>query len=152
MLTVEKIAIAGLFGAPEFPALLAEYALLATIDGMPAPAPQLATYQHLEDLGILHTFSAVSDGVLVGFIVLMASPLPKYPVVTVTTESFFVAAAHRKTGAGLKLLRAAEQFARHVGSPVVIVSAPSEGDLVNVLPRVGYRENSRIFYKRVDHG
>ena len=63
-----------------------------------------------------------------------------------TTERFFVK-AHRKTGAGLRLLRAAEEKARALGSPGLLVTAPFEGDLFQVLPRVGYQETNRVFFK-----
>ena len=63
------------------------------------------------------------------------------------TESFFVAKVHRDSGAGLKLLRAAEQKARALGSPGLLVSAPFGGTLVQVLPRAGYTETNRVFFK-----
>lgn len=98
---------------------------------------------------MLHVFSAATDFDLVGFITVLAPVLPHYGVPVAVSESFFVAKAHRKTGAGLKLLRAAEDMARSLGSPGLLVSAPFAGDLFHVLPHVGYVESSRIFFKKV---
>ncbi len=49
----------------------------------------------------------------------------------------------------MKLLRAAEDLARRLGSPGLLVSAPYGGDLFKVLPRVGYVESNRVFFSRV---
>jgi len=45
-----------------------------------------------------------------------------------------------------------EAKARTLGSPGLLVSAPFEGALFKVLPRVGYVEANRIFFKKVTHG
>jgi hypothetical protein len=56
---------------------------------------------------------------------------------------------HRGTGSGIRLLRAAEDKAKEIGSPGLIVSAPFAGRLFDVLPRCGYTEVSRVFFKKV---
>jgi GNAT superfamily N-acetyltransferase len=135
--------------APEWPALLAEYAAESAVEGMPPPTGKMETYRALNAGGVLHVFAAWNDGALAGFIFVLAAPLPHYSVVTAVSESFFVAKAHRHTGAGLKLLRAAEDKAREIGSPGLVVSAPFAGRLFKVLPRCGYGEVSRIFFKKM---
>jgi GNAT superfamily N-acetyltransferase len=147
--SIQDSTIAALEAADNLPALLAEYADEAAIDGLPAPASRIETYRHLEQVGALHTISAVRDGRLVGFITLVAPVMPHYSVPLAVSESFFVARADRCGGAGLKLLRAAEDKARALGSPGLLVSAPYRGDLFRVLPRVGYRETNRAFFKKV---
>lgn len=137
--------------APSFPDLLAEYAAESAIEGMPPPAARMETYRALHDAGVLHVLAAWVDGVLAGFITVLAAPLPHYGRIVAVSESFFVARAHRSTGAGLKLLHAAEDKARELGSPGLLVSAPYEGDLFRVLPRIGYAETNRVFFKKVSH-
>lgn len=131
--------------------MAAEYAAESAIDGLPPPAVKMETYRQLERARVLHAFSARLDGALVGFITVLAPILPHYGVPVAVSESFFVAKAHRRTGAGLKLLRAAENKARALGSPGLLVSAPFEGTLFKVLPRVGYGETNRVFFKKVAH-
>ena len=87
------------------------------IDGMPPPAPDWDAYAALEAAGLLHGFAASVDGELVGFIAVLAAKLPRYAEPIAVSESFFVAKAHRRTGAGLRLLRAAEDKARDAGLP-----------------------------------
>lgn len=148
-MNVQKSTIAALEEAPNIAALLAEYASESAIDGMPPPAAKVETYRHLESAGMLHVFSATSDGELIGFITVLAPVLPHYGVPVAVSESFFVAKAHRGTMAGLKLLHEAEGKARALGSPGLLVSAPYEGKLFHVLPRLGYAETSRVFFKKV---
>jgi GNAT superfamily N-acetyltransferase len=146
---VQSSTVAEVLASPRFPELAAEYAKESAIEGMPPPAAKMETYRHLERVGMLHVISATSDGHLVGFITVLAAPLPHYGMAVAVSESFFVGKEYRKTGAGLKLLRAAEDKARELGSPGLLVSAPFAGDLFHVLPRVGYAETNRVFFKRV---
>lgn len=148
---IRPSTVAELEAAPAFPDLLAEYAAESAIEGMPPPSAKMETYRALHDAGLLHVLAAWVDGVLAGFITVLAAPLPHYGRTVAVSESFFVARAHRSTGAGLKLLRAAENKARELGSPGLLVSAPYEGDLFRVLPRIGYAETNRVFFKKVSH-
>ncbi len=146
---IRPSTVAELEAAPAFPDLLAEYAAESSIKGLPAPSAKMETYRHLERSGFLHVLAAWVGDTLTGFITVLAAPLPHYGRTVAVSESFFVAQQHRGTGAGLKLLRAAEELAAKLGSPGLLVSAPFEGDLFKVLPRVGYVETNRVFFKAV---
>ena len=91
----------------------------------------------------------IANEALLGFITVLAAPLPRYAEPVAMCESFFVARAYRRTGAGLRLLRTAERKAKEIGSRGLIVNAPYAGRLFEVLPRLGYGEAARIFFKRV---
>lgn len=148
-MNVQVSSVAELERDPGLAALLAEYAAESSIAGMPPPAARMESYRELDQRGLLQVLSATRDGRLIGFLTLLAPVLPDYGVPVAVSESFFVARAHRGTGAGLKLLRAAEALARRLGSPGLLVSAPFGGDLFKVLPRVGYAETNRVFFKKV---
>lgn len=149
---VERSSVAALECNPDLASLLAEYAAESAIAGLPPPAVRMDSYRELERLGLLRVLSAMHEGRLIGFLTLLAPVLPHYGVVVAVSESFFVARAHRGTGAGLKLLRLAEDLAREAGSPGLLVSAPFEGALFKVLPRIGYSETNRVFFKRIGDG
>ncbi len=153
-IAINDSSVAEIEAAGRFRKLAAEYAAESAIAGLPPPNARREAYLHLERSGALHMISATKDGQLIGLIAVLMAVLPHYGVPVAVSESFFVAKAHRKTGAGLKLLRAAEDKARALGSPGLLVSAPFEGDLFQVLPRVGYRETNRVFFKSVEvaHG
>jgi GNAT superfamily N-acetyltransferase len=148
-LHVAPCAIADIEGAPNLASLAEEFADETLVTGLPRSDPNWPAYRALEAAGMLHPIAARLDGVLIGFIGVLVAPMPRYSVPVATTERFFVAKAHRKTGAGLQLLRAAEDKARELGSPGLLVIAPYKGDLFHVLPRVGYQESNRVFFKPI---
>jgi len=141
--------VAELEAAATFAALLAEYAAESAIAGLPPPEARMPSYRHLESLGLLHVLGAWNDGELIGFITMVVPVLPHYGVAVAVSESFFVAKAHRATMAGLRLLGEAETKAHELGSPGLLVSAPYAGKLFELLPRLGYVETNRVFFKRV---
>jgi len=96
---------------------------------------------------MFQTIGAFLGDKLVGFVAVLTPIVPHYGVVIAVTESLFVGKVYRRTGAGLKLLRAAEMHSIDAGSPMLTVSAPSGGVLAEVLPRLGYRETNRSFVK-----
>jgi GNAT superfamily N-acetyltransferase len=146
---VRPSTVAEIETASTFSDLIAEYAAECHIAGMPPPQARMEQYRDLEAKGFLSVFAAVVEGELVGFISVLCAPLPHYSLSGAVSESFFVAKAHRGTLAGLKLLAAAEQKAAELGSPGLLVSAPFEGKLFELLPKLGYAETNRVFFKQV---
>lgn len=127
--------------------LLAEYAAESSINGMPPINTDSKTYMAMERSGCLQAIGAFKGDKLVGVIVLLTSVLPHYSALTTVTESFFVAKKYRKGGTGLKLLKAAEEYARDRGAVGMLVSAPAGGSLEKVIPRMGYSHSNTIFFK-----
>jgi GNAT superfamily N-acetyltransferase len=149
-LDIRASTVADLEALPGLRPLLAEYGTESAIAGLPLPSAKLAQYRALEAAGALHVISAVLDGSLIGLITVLASPLPHYGGAPVAvSESFFVRPAHRRTGAGLRLLTAAEGKARALGCSDLMVSSPIGGNLEQVLPRRGYRPTNTVFLKKV---
>lgn len=147
-ITIRLCAASELLDAPNRHELWDEYASESAIAGLPKPVVQSDTYKMLEQAGALQLIGAFSNDKMIGFISVLSNKLPHYGVLMAVSESFFVAKSHRKTGAGLRLLREAERYALSIGSPGLLVSAPSGGRLAGVLPNVGYQETNRVFYKR----
>lgn len=147
MIDIYERTVAGIVDDPEFPDLIAEYGKESAIEGMPPPKAKLEQYYAYEMMGFFHAFVAESAGLLIGFITIVAPPNAHYGVPLAVTESFFVAARHRGTGAGLKLLDAAEKCAKSMGSPMLLVSAPVHSQLDKVLPKCGYRPTNTVYAK-----
>lgn len=152
MLIIKQCTVQEIKSAPNFTELLAEYAVESAIHGMPNTNAKLDMYQSLESTGSIVVFGAFVDDELAGFLVVLAPMLPHYGRVVATAESFFVAKDKRDSGAGLELLRVAEKHAESIGSPALLVSAPANGVLEKVLPRVGYDHSNTVFFKRLGHG
>jgi GNAT superfamily N-acetyltransferase len=134
--------------APNFDGLAEEYAREAKITEMPWPRVNWEIYELMEKVGSLHVFAARQHGTLAGFVFMITTMMPEYGVHLGFTEAFFVAGQYRSTGAGLKLLAAAENKVRELGILGLAVNAPVGGRLIEVLPRRGFREVGRTFFKR----
>lgn len=150
---VRRINVTEAFASQSFPALCREYAKESAIDGLPDPQEKLSAYQALEASGsdAFCAYGAFLDDELIGFVALLTPVLPHYGIAVAVAESLFVAAEHRKTGAGTLLIRQAEKHAREMRSPGMLFSAPSGGRLAMLLPRIGYRETNRVFMKGFKH-
>lgn len=146
-LIIRESSITELEGAPNIMGLLDEYALESSIGGLPHPSAKVETYRHLESVGAIRVIGAFLDDILIGFITVLAPVLPHYGVRIAVGESFFVSHKHRKTGAGLKLLRAVEDYVEEIGAYGLLISAPFGGNLAEVLPHIGYAETNRVFFK-----
>lgn len=146
---IRRITITELRSHQNIYALLKEYEVESKIAELPDCNPQWATYETLEQNGFLVAYGGFNGDTLMGFVVLLTNVLPHYGKKVTTTESFFVAKTYRKTGLGKRLLDTAEIWAMMSGSEALMISAPSEGVLAKVLPRSGYRETNRVFFKGV---
>lgn len=148
---IRKTTVSEVETNENFPALAKEYAEESAIHGLPSPDEKLSVYRVIEASGVFHVYGAFLLDKLIGFISVLTPVIPHYGVMIAVSESFFVAKDQRRTGAGLKLLRAAEAHACSAGSPGMLVSAPLGGILAEVLPCVGYRETNRVFFKEMAH-
>lgn len=150
--TIHKCTFLELEALAGYRALVVEYAEEGRIPGMPAPQFDPRKYRQLCEIGVLHTRICMVDECLIGFVLVLTTILPKYSVEVAITEAFFVGKAHRMSGAGLRLLRVAEAIAAERAGGRLLVSAPFGGALAEVLPRLGYTETNRIFFRQVVHG
>lgn len=153
MLEIRKSSISELRDAPNIMELLNEYADESANNDMPRPNARAEAYLSLESTGMLHTFLAEKDSNIIGFITLLVTVMPHYGVPMAVTESFFVQKKHRKSGAGLKLRGAAENYAESVGAFGILISAPYAGVLSEVLSRSSrYVPSNIIYFRRLSHG
>lgn len=138
-----------LLAAPNWWALVDEYAAECGNSGIGRPEMQVDTYRALEAAGVLRIAAAYHDGVLAGFLFYLLTVLPHYGRLVAVSESVFVAAAHRDTGAGLALLKAAEDAALVAGAVGLLVSAPAGGTLDRLLAAKRYEHTNAVWFKRL---
>ena len=149
---IQETTVEAIEQAPNLREILDAYASESSISGMPPYDAQMANYKQLEAAGILHVFAAYAGDRLIGLLVLIVSFLPHYNAKVATTESFFVDRAHRKTGAGMALLRTAEARAAELGAVGLFISAPRDGRLAKVMQAMpSYTETSRVFFRSLAH-
>ena len=144
---IRPITFAQIEQSPAAPQLFAEYAAESAIAELGTPHPNAAYYAQLEAAGSLFGFGAFVDDELAGFFMLLVAHVPHWQFPTATAESFFVSKAHRKSGAGLKLLRAAETKAKEAGAAGLFISAPVGSVLERVMQGTGYRQTNSVFFK-----
>ena len=146
---IRAITVAEAFDSPVFSALCDEYRAesLRNPDLMGA-LPDREHYIRLVDSGLLCMLGVFVGDELVGLCNVLVTTVPHFSgKVIASTETVFVAKAHRAGGAGLKLLRAAEKVAANAGAGGLYVTAPTGGRLERLLPHVGYHETNRVFFR-----
>ncbi len=146
-LLIRPSSVSEIFGSPNITELLDEYAEESAIAGLPHPKAKIDLYEHLEAVDSIYVIGAFFEDVLIGFIFVLSPILPHYSAKISVSESFFVAKEYRKTGAGLRLLRAGEDHAKKVNSLGLLVSTPIGSVLAEVMPQIGYTETNRVFFR-----
>lgn len=147
--SVRQCTISEIQNAPNIDALTEEYVDESHSFELPTPSAQWDQYKNMESIGLLSAISAFIGNELIGFVTVIISVLPHHGKTIAVTESIFVTKAHRKSGAGLALIRAAESLAKEKGSPCLMVSAPHGGLLEKVMPRIGYRHCTSAFVRQL---
>jgi L-amino acid N-acyltransferase YncA len=152
MIDVRPFTFSELSTKDEFLGMLAEYAEESALPGLPVSTKVQDfsdTYLSLESAGVLHIYGAMDGDKLVGFLALVVTMLPKYTRPMASTESIFVSNAHRTSGAGMALLKAAERGAVKAGACGLLVSAPLNSRLAAVMEKTKYAESNRVFFKEL---
>lgn len=148
---IRAITVDEVFDSPAFSALCDEYREEASRNpNLLGAMPDREGYAQLVQAGLLHPLGVFAGDELVGMCAVLVTPVLHFGGKFIaSTETLFVAKAHRSGGAGLKLLRAAEKVAAGAGAGGVYVSAPTGGTLERVLPRVGYHETNSVFFREL---
>lgn len=146
---IQPATVDELIAAPNWWALLDEYAAECGNSGIGKPEMQADTYRALEASGVLKIVAARQDGALVGFMFYLLTVLPHYGKRVAVSESVFVSPAHRESGAGLALLKAVEDAALDAGAVGLLVSAPVGGRLDRLLAAKRYEHTNAVWFKRL---
>ena len=146
---IMRTSVRHLFACDEITGLLQEYADQSSNPELPSANPKQELYLGMEEAGFLHVIAAFLGNELIGFATVVVAVLPHYGVPVATMESIFVRDRHRRSGAGIKLVREAEALARDEGAKGLLVTAPAGGRLSRVMPKIGYRETNTVFFRAV---
>jgi len=144
---IKRATVSDLFACPEITELLQEYADQSSNTELPPANPQQEIYMRMEEAGFFHVIAAFRGRELIGFAAVVVAVLPHYGVPVATMESIFVRNRHRHYGAGIKLVREAENLAREQGAKGLLVTAPAGGRLSLVMPKIGYRKTNTVFFR-----
>lgn len=147
MIEVRTCSVAELVAAPNSADVVAEYAAQSQFAEFGEAHPHLDTYFMLEKTGMFHAVGAFDGDKVAGFIFFIVNLLPHQGWTAATVESFFVCDAYRKRGAGLRLLRHAEELAQQLGAKVLLASVPVDSRAAHMLPHRGYRLGNQVFVR-----
>lgn len=144
------MSFADILANPEAGPLFAEYAAECSLPEIGSIAPQADLYAVMERGGSLRTFGVFRKKQLIGFASLLVYVLPHYGRKVASTESIFIAAAERNTGAGKQLLAFIEHYAHDAGCQAVLYSAPTGSQFARVLAaQRKYRHSNDIFIRKL---
>ncbi len=128
--------------------LLDLYADECQLEGLPRPSADISMYEEMCGFKGLHVVGAWDNTQLVGFVTVLTIKIAHYGKTLVTIESIFAHADYRKFGAGAKLLRYVEQYAREANAIGLLISAPAGGKLSSALKRSKkYRLSNEVFMR-----
>lgn len=147
--TTRWVSVTEWAAEPGVEALLDGYAAEAALLELGPAGAQIETYARMEASGALHVLAGYLDARMVGFLALLASTVPHYGRLIAVCESYYVEPASRGTGLGLRLLREAESRALALGAVAIMASSPQGGRAGRVLSRVGYRQATEAYIKRL---
>ncbi len=147
-ISVRRISVSDIEHAPNVGSLLAEYAAESGLPGLGGADAQWWLYHKIEDSGALSVLGAFDDDLLIGFLALVIGPRPHYPGPVASVESFFVASCERRTGAGSRLLAAAEALAIDAGAKGIFLNAAVGSRLDRLMSSKSvYRNTHKVFHR-----
>lgn len=151
MITVQRERIHDLW-EELFPLLDAHWREIAHFPDIPLDV-NIARYEQAEDAGVLRTFAARRDGELVGYAIYSVAFNSHYSgSLQAVQDVLFIHPDHRRSGAGLKLLREADQQMAADGVQAVYQHEKLAHPFSPLMERLGYECIERIWVKRLDKG
>lgn len=130
--------------------VLKEYSEESAIKGMPPINPDYKSYLAAEHYGTMKIFGAFHEGQLIGILTMFVVTVPHYSTKIATIESIFILKEFRKDGAGIKLIKTAQEAAKFFGATGLFISAPIDGKLAKVLEKKkDFTETNRVFFQKL---
>lgn len=145
---IQEVSFQELWDTPYFSGACKLYEEECRLLELPECSPQLDMYLAMEKAGVLNCYRAMDSETLAGFIIILTVLNPHHGKKVTCTESIYVLKEYRSSGAGLKLLRAAENKAKELGSMAFAVNAPEGSTLHEVLKKSKFRL-SHVSYTKV---
>ena len=136
---------------PEVHELIEGYTAECHISGLPPVNPDVQMYRALHQMGAMKVLASFSDDTIIGFAVVMISPVAHYSARLAVMESVYVDKKHRHGGTGGRLIKAAEAEALEAGATGLFVSAPSGGVLEAAMNgnKIGYAHSNSVYFKKL---
>jgi GNAT superfamily N-acetyltransferase len=110
--------------------------------------PDWDAYYNLEEVGILKIFTARSDGVLVGyFVVLCRTHIHYKDHIFAANDILYLHKDYRKGFTGAKLMKFAEKCLQEDGVSVLVVNTKRHKPFDSLLEWLGYKHVENVYSK-----
>lgn len=149
MIDVRRCPVIDIIENENLPVIQQEFSDEVATYIKPASPEKLRGYIDMERAGVMQSIGAFCGEKLIGFVAVLAAKVPRCDAPMAVADGLYVARAYRRTGAGVKLIREAEKYARDIGSPCLAFGTPKDGPLATILPRFGYDLTNIMFTKAV---
>lgn len=147
---IEQLTVDQIYACPGFAGMVEEYAQI-TDPLLPPPSYRKEDYLPLEQAGKLDVVGVMDAGSIVGFAAILQGKMPHYGSEIAIVESIYVRRSHRKGGAGIRLIEAAEDMARIRGLSEIFINVHDEylASLGILLIRRNYSARIHTFGRRL---
>lgn len=122
---MEHITVEALLEHPRFPEIHKEYVAECANPALSDGEIDVARYKAMEAAGVLHVLADKDGDDIVGFSVVIISPVLHFTKTIAVVESIYLLPEHRTGLRGLKLMRSTCDYARKQGADGVYMSAPT---------------------------
>jgi GNAT superfamily N-acetyltransferase len=110
-------------------------------------------YVILENMGVFQAFTARIAGAIIGYAAFMVTQsMHSRSLRMAVCDTIWVAPEHRRTGAGVRLIRFCEAHYRAAGCGMICIAAKTLNRVGEMLERLGYGESERTYTKELAHG
>lgn len=147
---VKPVDALDILDSPELPRLIAEYTdECANPELLENARPDRERYVQLENAGVLHVLGMYDDDdadKLVGFGVVIISPVLHFSKTVAVVESIFLRKDHRKGWVGRALMGALHGLAKSYGTDGVYFSAPKGSAFEKLCRAMKLKETNATFF------
>ena len=112
--------------------------------------PDWESYEHLSDEGYLGIYTARSNGALVGYFIVVATPNIHYKDhIFGVNDVLFLQKKYRKGLTGVKLIKFAEKDLKEKGVSVLVINTKVHTPFDKILERMKYSLIERVYSKYI---
>lgn len=123
------------------------YAELCTRQKLKPMSPDVPYFQFLESRGMLQVLTARKRGVMVGYCLIVVKRHTHYSILAGFEDSYFLTAAERKGGVGLRMITRALGELRKRGVQEVYFMSKNRFGMEKLFERMGFEATDQVWTK-----
>lgn len=145
---VKDVPVRAIYSSPEFEQIVREYSEESGNPDLGCGCPALDFYERMEGSGALRCAAAYEGDRIIGFVIVVTTLYPHFGKLVGTVESIWLSREHRAGGAGIRLIRKAQDMAREMGAVGIYFGARSGSRLAQLYGRL-FTPMNTLFWKKL---